>query len=709
MKVAGVCFLVLLGLAAASPVEQVVELLTKMKDTLIADGKHEQQIYDKYACWCETTAKRKAADINQGDADLRSLGQKILTLKGEVATLAAEIAELEDNIKGLKESQDEATSEREKEHEAYTAETDETNQAITALQSAIKVLADATTLAQTSNGKTALIQGAQHLRMKSAVKDVLAKIPMKLGLPASRLSLLAEFTAESSKSTFAPQSATIQGMLGDMYTTFAANVEEATSTEATKQYEYEDFIATTTKDINTAEASIAKKKAEKATAESSLADATKMYDMTQEQKETDIEFFDTTKKACEDKNAEWELRVDNREAELDGVKKALEILSSDEAREMFAKSIKPGVETFLQVNSQPSSLLQDSASATNRAYQALRAQVRKTHSMRLAALAVSVRTAKFGHFEKVIGAIDGVIQDLKDEEAADIAKKDECKDNYQEIAKTVQDLDWKIKNNKAKIAKLESLIEKAEDDKAATIEKMQETKDYMKKISDERKDAHDAYQSAKSDDKAAIKLLEAARDALAKYYKEEGIDMGEIQGSVKLMQEPEFAVSQDQAPDATFSNKGGHKLESKNILSIMAYLIEDLYDELSNSKKAEEESQADYEAEMDDSQKLWDELDDKRAFLKGEIADHQDSKTKENKTMKSNDKDRTDELDYKAKIKPDCDWIIKNFTPRADARAAEMNGLVTAKEFLAGQASLAQQQKFDDTKLRNIKFLGFSH
>merc|ERR1719253_1404459 len=181
-----------------------------MRDTLIADGKSEQQIYDKYACWCETTAKRKAADINQEDADLRSLGQKILSLKGEVATLAAEIAELEENIKGLLETQDSATAKREKEHAAYVAETDETNQAIVALQAAIKVLADATTLAQTSNGKTALIQGAQHLRMKSAVKDVLAKIPMKLDLPASKLSLLAEYTSEASKSTFAPQSATIQ-------------------------------------------------------------------------------------------------------------------------------------------------------------------------------------------------------------------------------------------------------------------------------------------------------------------------------------------------------------------------------------------------------------------------------------------------------------------------------------------------------------------
>jgi len=702
MKVAGLCLLAILGLANASPVEQVVNLLSKMKDTLIADGKHEQQIYDKYACWCETTAKRKASDINQGDADLRSLGQSILTLKGQVATLTAEMEELTSEIKENQEAQAEATAEREKEHTSFSGMSDETSQALAALQSAIKVLADATMLAQTSNGKTALIQGAQHLRMKSAVSDVLSKIPMRLDFPSSKVALLAEFT--SAKSTYAPQSATIQGMLGDMYTTFAANLEEATQTEATQQFEFEDYMAETTDLINKKEALKTKKAGEKADAEKALADDTKAYDMTEEQKAEDIEFFDQTKKACEDKNEEWELRVKNRDSELDGIKKALEILTSDAAREMFAKAIKPGVESFLQVQSDADT------SASNRAYLAIRTQVRKTRSVRLAALAVQVRNAKAGHFDKVIGAIDGVIQDLKDEEAADIAKKDECKENYQEIATTVADLEWEIKKSKAKIAKLEASIAKDKESRQAALDKKTETKEYMADITKTRKATFEAFKVAQSDDDAAIKLLEAARDALAAYYKKEGIDMGEIQGSVKLMQEPEFAVSQDQAPDASFSNKGGHKLESKNILSIMAYLIEDLYDEIAADKKSEAESLTDYQEEMKSAQDLCDKLDEEMDTLTDNISDSEDDKTSEHKTKKGTEKDRDSELAYKAKIKPDCDWIISSFTERADARAAEMNGLVTAKEFLAGQASFAQQpSKFDDSTLRSIKFLGFSH
>jgi len=106
----------------------------------------------------------------------------------------------------------------------------------------------------------------------------------------------------------------------------------------------------------------------------------------------------------------------------------LEMLTSDEARELFAKSIKPGVESFLQISSTPA-LLQDVASApAAKAYNALKAQVKKSHSIRLAAIAVDIRTSKAGHFDAVIGEIDKMVQILKDEGAADLAKKTQCLD-----------------------------------------------------------------------------------------------------------------------------------------------------------------------------------------------------------------------------------------------------------------------------------------
>merc|ERR1712139_500492 len=98
------------------------------------------------------------------------------------------------------------------------------------------------------------------------------------------------------------------------------------------------------------------------------------------------------------------------------------------------------------------------------------------------------RTAKFGHFEDVIKAIDEMLKTLQEEGAADLAKKEQCLDEYQNIEQTVKDLDWKIKNNLAKIAKLEKLIELRTKEKEEAIQKKEETKQYMKDLADERKE-----------------------------------------------------------------------------------------------------------------------------------------------------------------------------------------------------------------------------
>merc|ERR1719174_3307008 len=671
MKCTLVLVIGLLGFSAAtrsdagSPVERIVKLLETLKAKTEGDGKNEQQIYDKYACWCEKTSTRKANDIVQAQEDLRSLGQRILKLKGKIATRAAEIAELTENIKSNEEEQEHLTAVREKQNTAWMEESTEVKQALAALQDAISVLSKATTKG------AAMIQTTQQMMQKNAVKAVVDALPSKVEMPQEHMALLSEFI--SAKAGYAPQSATIQGMLGDMYLTFSNNLESSTLDEANQNADFEKMYASLEKENNKFKKTRARKETEKAEAEAMLADTTKAYDDTEKQMKADMEFFDQTKAACQSKHEEWTVRVEMRDAELAGIDKALEILTSDEARELFAKSIKPGVETFLQIASSPS-LLQDSASApAARAYNAVKAQVKKSHSIRLAALAVQIRTTKAGHFDEVIKAIDEMIKTLQEEGADDLAKKTQCLDEYQEITKTVKDLDWKIKNNEAKIAKLEKLIELRTKEREETIEKIKETKKYMKDITEERKEEHDAFKQAKKDDETAIKLLEAAKEALTEFYKENGIKMGPIQGSVKLLQEePEFERSADDAPDATFSGKGNSKLQSKGIVSLFDYIIEDLADELANEKKAEAKSQEEYEAELATAQKLLDDLKAKKVTLEGIIAKRNEDKEEENKDMKENNKDRDAELAYQGKITPDCNWILKAFDGRADARAAEM-------------------------------------
>jgi len=676
MKLAA-CVLTCLAAADArssegSPVEKIVDLLKGLLSRAEADGKAEQQIYDKFACWCETTAKRKATAIMQGQMDIRKLGQQILTLKGKVATLTTEIEELEAAIKKNNKEQEEATSLRSRENGDYMAEAAEAKEAIAAMQLAITALGEGTSLVQLPAKSRALVQGV-------------------LDSKPEHLSLL-EITT---KGKYAPQSATIQGILSDMYNTFANDLEESVRDEASANRKFEDYIYTKQVELQDFRDTKQQKEENKAEAETMLADTTQSFDDAQRQKEEDIEFFDQTKKDCSAKSDEWTVRKEMREQEVEGIEKALEILTSDDARDLFAKSIKPGKETFfLQLESDDSM----SASVRN-AYMLLKRQASKSHSLRLAQLAVSIRSSKSGHFDKVMAEIEEVVQMLKEEGQADIEKRDECKSKYQEIESTVRDLTWKVSVNDKNIDKLEKLIALREEEKAKTIEEIEDVTAQMAGMEKQRKEENDEYNVAKTDDTAAIELLQRAKDVLSKYYKENKIEM--------LQAGPDFAVSQDQAPDASFSSKGSRKGESKGIVSLMTMLIEDLEDEIKNGTKDEVDAQLEHEKAMEVAKKLKESLEEKKTNLEETIAKRDEERVEEHRLKAINLNDKTAETDYEAEIKPDCDWIIGSFEARAKAREGEMNGLTSAKEYLAGAKSFVQQATpADDASLSHIRFLG---
>jgi len=694
-----------------SPVEQVVQLLTDLKSKLEMDEKVEQQIYDKFACWCEKTTARKAEAIEDAQSDLRKLGQKMLTLKGTIGTLAAEIAELNAAIKANKEAQAEATALREKENAAWKAETDETKEALTALEQAIVVLKEAT-------GGSALLQESTQAR--AAVKRVIDMLPTSVALKPQQEALLSEFTASKESGKYSPQSATIQGMLRDMYENFARDVQEATNTEATKNRNYEEFIEEKTEELAALEVDKADKEEKKAKAEEDLADTTQEYDDTEAQMKIDIEFFDETKKSCKEKHDEWVERSDLRQQEVEGVGKAIEILSTDEARELFASSIKEGKEVKADDSYDTgtiTSLLQksadNSAEGSAAAYHMLRDAARHTRSLRLAALAVRVQGTKAGHFDEVIAAIDAMIKTLKEEDLADIAKRDQCKEENKKIASVIGEVTWLIQKNEAKIDKLLKTIEELEAEKAKTIEEIAATEKHMKDITKQREEENAEFLKSKEDDQKVIKLLAKARAVLVKYYQKNDVDIGPIQAGAKDLafeqEDPEFAISEDQAPEAVFSNKGKRKNETKGIVSIMTMLIEDVADEIKNAMKAEEEAQLAYEEQMATAQKLKESLVTKKVNLEVMIAKKQDELKDEEADKKKNEGDLKDEEDYKASIKPDCDWILKAFAERAEKRAAELDGLSGAKEYLVGyKPSLLERRvikAFDDDKLPGLKFL----
>merc|ERR1719446_383158 len=106
----------------------------------------------------------------------------------------------------------------------------------------------------------------------------------------------------------------------------------------------------------------------------------------------------------------------------------------------------------------------------------------------------------------------------------------------------------------------------------------------MSDMTAQRKIENAAFLQSKKEDEDSIKLLQAATEVFSKYYADNNITLGPIQAGIKdlalAQQGPDFEISQWQAPDADFKDMGHHKGEAKDIVSILSYITEDLYDEI---------------------------------------------------------------------------------------------------------------------------------
>jgi len=703
-----------------SPVTKVVELIKELKAKIEVDGKAEQKIYNKYACWCESTSERKATAIHQAMADIKAHGTSVLEYKGSIATYSSEINELGREIRDNQQSQDEATGIRQKENGEYEGQKAEMEQTLNALERGIKVLMGAGTggdesLLQLGNVKDEM----KLLLLAKDVHEAVQKLPVDHLLSPASLAQLTTFTETPAdyldqkakkSSSFSPQSATIQGILKDMYDTFSMNLEKATETEATQQKNYETLMATKNKEMQTLTETRIAKEGHKAEAEKNLADASQELDDTTVQMKADTELFDDTKAACTAKAAEWNERVRARSEEMAGINKGLEILTSDEARAMFTKAIKPGMEAaaFFQESS-----VADSQPAM-KAYKKLKAVAMKTKSLRLAQIAAQLRTG--GHFDAVIVEIDKMIAVHKEDEQDDIEQRDWCKEetfkNEQEAAR----YEYKVEKHNTRIMKLTKKLEDLEVSKQQTIAAITDTREDIASMESTRIEEHNAFEGAKSDDEQASALLAAAIEAMGAFYKNNKIDQGEIQGGAKaaLVQAPEFEVSEDQAPDASFSSAGKSGGESKGIISLMTMIKEDLDDEVKNGVKNEKKNQASFEKAHTAAHKLLSDLLAKKTNLESSIADTNKEINDETIEKEGTQSLLDEEREYLASIKPDCDWILKEFTPRRETRGEEVQALIEAKGMLAGAAppSMIETAKasfndddFDGMRLRSVSFL----
>jgi hypothetical protein len=476
-----------------------------------------------------------------------------------------------------------------------------------------------------------------------------------------------------------------------MYDTFAADLEKANGEESQLQKAFEDHIAVLEKSNSDLKREIVDKESESAAKAQELSEAEATLAATIDQKETDESIFSSTRDQCKAKSDEWDERGRLRTEQLSGINKALEILTSDENRDTFQTATGNRVVDNFGSEGVDVSFLQVEAKKDPRekAFLVLRQMSKGTSNLRLARLAAAIRSTSTGHFDDVISKIDDMIQKLKDEGHDDVVQRDWCIKEQHFNQDTQSRKEYDISQLEAKILRTEKAKADMLKKQDRTREQLQETKDMFTEATNDRAAESAAYTKAKSDDSMAISLLE---DAIAVFSQYGANNEVFLQVKKSTTKQPVFEVSEDQAPDASFSGKDNHAGAQDAIVQMMTQIKENLENEVALADKAEAKALVDHatlttevEKQEDQYDKYIIELDTLMAEATTKIGLLTDAKTK-------TEEERDATIEYLAKIKPNCEWIKGAFTLRANARAKEEKGLMEAKSILAGAVFVQEDQ-----------------
>merc|ERR1719160_1273650 len=151
-----------------------------------------------------------------------------------------------------------------------------------------------------------------------------------------------------------------------------------------------------------------------------------------------------------------------------------------------------------------------------------------------------------------------------------------------------------------------------------------------------------------------------------------------------VKKQPVFEVSEDQAPDATFSDADKHKGASDGIVALLTQIKENLENEVGLATKSEAKATEEYDALKASSDAQVEAYKSQIVDLEASIADTDAEIESDTNTKTDTEGEHTSTLEYLEKIKPNCDWIEGAFTKRAEARKKESEGLMNAKAILAG-------------------------
>ena len=676
--------------AQLSPISRVVELMKGLAETAEKEGKKEEDLYESYVCWAKTVIDTKTATNGEAQAKVDELEAYIADLDSGRVELTTERVDLEKEIKNLNQELEALEANRKQENEDYEAAKLEMETTITALGEAIEVMAEATgsgaKFIQTKAGlgqgfsdrvKAAnMLQKATELGEKFLSKGDALFLTRVLGgeVPKpdwKKLNRKADF-----KMAYKHRSGHIQDVLAKMKSTFESNLVDAKAQEEKAIEDYTELKEAKTEQLTTAEDALNKGDGENGAKAMSKEDSETERDALKTQISNDKGFIEATAADLATKKAEWKDRQELRAGEIEAINKAIAILHSDDARDMFKSSLKS--QSFMQLKS-------TSRTQTVRASDVLASAAKRSGDKRLAALAKSLQTpnesmATGSHFDEVIAAIDDMVSTLKGEETTDLENKETCEKDRADDTRTA------IKAGRTMDERSDT-IDELTNDIAEIVKTIAENEAEIKSIQEEvtkattmRTDETTEWTAANRDDGAAADLVNRAKEVLAGFYEENNLNLLQ-----QKKMEPVVAGEAPPPPPSTWEAPyGGKTGESQGIVAILEMIHEDIIKDQTKSKADEDKAEETFQSFKTNSETQISALEDANSSL----TDTKGTKEDDISTAKEQRGAKHDELNAVIEkindATPSCVYTTINYPVRLKNRQVEIDGLEKAKAILQG-------------------------
>jgi chromosome segregation ATPase len=634
-------------ITGANPIRKVVTMLQSMQKKVEVEAEREKELYDKFMCYC----KNSGGDLSKSIADAET---KVPALGAEIEAAAAKKKQYEEDLKQHQDAKAFAKNEA-------TLKGD-----INALNAAIKAISGG------MSGNFLQTRGARILERLLVVKQ-------ESMLEADREDIKA-FLEGGSATGYVPQSGQIVGILKEMNDEFGKDLKDAIAAEQEAIKSYDGLMAAKTREVNALTKAIETKTVKVGELAVSIANMKNDLTDTETALIEDQKFLADLEKNCATKTKEWDERTKTRSEELAAIADTIQVLNSDEALELFKKTL-PGAASFVQVGDSSNNLWSKALKILGTIKHTKYTQ---SFEPSLDFITLAIRGKKIG-FEKVIKMIDDMVVTLKTEQSEDDRKKDYC-------GKQLDTTDDKKKELEQQISDLDTSITEAEDAVATTADEIKKLNENIKKLdkmvtesTGQREQEHEEFNELMASDSAAKEILKFAVNRLQKFY------------NPKLYKPPpkvEPAMAQVSAhshgreapppPPETYGAYSKKSEENNGVVAMINLLVKDLDKEMAIAETTEEDSQKDYEELMKDSAEKRAEMSKSlttkaaaKATLESELQSSKDSKASASKELSGT-------MQYLAQLHNECDWLLQYFDMRKTARSDEIDALGRAKAVLSG-------------------------